>query len=335
MIRRALATLLAVALAVFLLIGSWPQLFGLHRTLIFAELTAMRGLMVAVALIAILFLIVIALLSQALRRVSALLALMLFGVVALNMAVLSTRGFGDPSFQEKAPADLTVFTWNTLGDAPGASVIADFALEHDVDILTLPETSREAADEIAALMGQAGVPMQVIVVALDELKSRSTALLVSETLGAYRIDESAGSTPYLPSVTAVPVDGSGPTIIAAHPVAPIPGYIEDWEPGLEWLAESCRGGNVILAGDLNSTLDHYQGLADDGAALGTCFDGAKETGNAGIGTWPSQLPELLGAPIDHVMATAEWEFVGFRVVGALDGLGSDHRAVLAQLRPVG
>jgi endonuclease/exonuclease/phosphatase (EEP) superfamily protein YafD len=335
MIRRALATLLAVGLALFLLVGSWPQLFGVHRTLVFAELTAMRGLLVAVALVAIMFLIVIALVSQPLRRISAVLALVLFGGVALNLAVLSTRGFGDPAFQEKAPADLTVFTWNTLGDAPGAGVIAEFALEHEVDILALPETSREAADEIAARMGQGGAAMQVFVIALDELKSRSTALLVSDGLGTYRLDETAGSTPYLPSVTAVPTDGSGPTIIAAHPVAPIPGYIDDWEPGLEWLAESCRGGNVILAGDLNSTLDHYQGLADDGAALGTCFDGAKQTGNAALGTWPSQLPELLSAPIDHVMATSEWEFVGFRVVGALDGLGSDHRAVLAQLRPVG
>lgn len=334
MIRRLLATVLAVAVAALLLVGTWPQLFGVHRSLLFAELTAMRGLIVVVALVAIVLLVVIALLSRTLRTISGVLALVLFVVVALNAAVLSTRGFGDPSFQEKAPADLRVFAWNTLGDAPGARVIAEFALEQEVDVLALPETSEELAVEIAELMSRGGRPMQSLVLAFGDLKAQSTALLVSEAMGAYAIDEAAGTTPRLPTVIAVPVDGTGPTLLAAHPVAPIPGYIEDWEPGLEWLAEACRGGDVILAGDLNATLDHFQGLADDGAALGGCHDGAKETGNAALGTWPSQLPELLGAPIDHVMATSTWEFVGFRVVGALDGLGSDHRAILAQLRPI-
>jgi endonuclease/exonuclease/phosphatase (EEP) superfamily protein YafD len=58
------------------------------------------------------------------------------------------------------------------------------------------------------------------------------------------------------------------------------------------------------------------------------------TGNAAVGTWPTSFPQLLGAPIDHVMATDDWEVVGFRVIGSRDGEGSDHRPVLAQLRPV-
>ena len=33
------------------------------------------------------------------------------------------------------------------------------------------------------------------------------------------------------------------------------------------------------------------------------------------------------------MATPDWEIVGFRVIGSHDGAGSDHRPVVAQLRP--
>ena len=73
-----------------------------------------------------------------------------------------------------------------------------------------------------------------------------------------------------------------------------------WRPGLQWLADRCAGQNVIIAGDLNSTLDHYTGLGIDGGDLGRCHDAARATGDAAVGTWPAILPPLLGAPIDHV-----------------------------------
>jgi endonuclease/exonuclease/phosphatase family metal-dependent hydrolase len=107
-----------------------------------------------------------------------------------------------------------------------------------------------------------------------------------------------------------------------------------WRSGLLWLADRCAGDNVIVAGDLNSTLDHYTALGVDGGDVGRCRDAARATGNAAVGTWPTSFPQLLGAPIDHVMATDDWEVVGFRVIGSRDGEGSDHRPVLAQLRPV-
>jgi len=44
---------------------------------------------------------------------------------------------------------------------------------------------------------------------------------------------------------------------------------------------------------------------------------------------------VLGAPIDHVLATRAWQPIGFRVIESRDGAGSDHRPVVAQLRPAG
>jgi len=176
--------------------------------------------------------------------------------------------------------------------------------------------------------------MQMLHVSLDEIsKARTTALLISGSFGDYVIDGSAGTTPTLPSVVARPADGAGPVIVAAHPVAPVPGEMQAWRDGLTWLAERCAGENVILAGDLNSTLDHYTALGDGDGDLGRCLDVARATGNAAVGTWPTSFPPLLGAPIDHVMATAAWEPIGFRVVASRDGDGSDHRPVVAQLRP--
>ena len=74
-------------------------------------------------------------------------------------------------------------------------------------------------------------------------------------------------------------------------------------------------------------------LGVDGGTLGLCHDTASDTGNGSVGTWSTEMPALLGAPIDHVMATPDWEIAGFRVIGSRDGAGSDHRPVVAQLRP--
>ena len=128
--------------------------------------------------------------------------------------------------------------------------------------------------------------------------------------------------------------GGGPTIMAVHLVAPIPGELQHWTEDLSWLASACSEPSTIIAGDFNSTVDHFSGLAtSDGATLGDCVDAASVSDNAGVGTWPTALPALLGAPIDHVMATSNWTVTGMRVIENYDKHGSDHRPVLAQLTP--
>ena len=334
MFRRILAAAVLVALAVVLVIAVWPQLLGLERTPIIAQLVSLRAAAVAVAAILVVTSTLVALASARLRRFSASVALLLLVFCAISVAVLATRGVGGGAFQTTAPGDVVVLSWNTLGDAPGAETIAGVALEIEADVVVLPETSAETAGIVAAILTGEGRPMQELHLSLDEIsKARTTSLLISADLGEYRREDSAGTTDTLPSVLAVPVDGTGPRIVAAHPVAPVPGEMAAWRQGLQWLADRCAGQNVILAGDLNSTLDHYTGLGTDGGDLGRCHDAARATGDAAVGTWPTLLPPLIGAPIDHVMATPDWEIVGFRVIGAQDDAGSDHRPVVAQLRP--
>lgn len=337
MFRRILAAV-AILFAGFAgLVAVWPQLFGFQRLPIAAQVVSLRGAAIAVGLLLVVALLFVALAVPAFRRFCAALGLVVLVFVVVSALVLATRGFGDNSFQQKGAADVTVLSWNTLGDAPGAAVIAQAALDAGADIVVLPETTSETAVEVAVLMKAGGHPMWVHTFAYDHIsKARSTSLLLSVDLGDYTVDTDHRTTNVLPSLVATPDDGTGPTIVAVHAVAPIPSELNHWKLDLAWLKSACSGDNVIMAGDFNSTIDHFSDLATHaGATIGNCVDAGAATGNAAVGTWPTMIPSLLGAPIDHVMATPGWHVTGMRVIGSLDGAGSDHRPIVVQLSPRG
>jgi endonuclease/exonuclease/phosphatase (EEP) superfamily protein YafD len=337
MIGRVLAAAVIVVIAAALAIVAWPQLLGLQREPVIAQIVSLRGLAAALALIAVGALVLVAILSRPARRLAGALVLVVLVFAGVQIAVLATRGGGDPRSESKQDGDIVVLSWNTLGDVPSVETIAELALGVRADVVVLPETSAATAALVADAMAAGGSEMQPLYLSFDpERKARTTSMLVSAELGEYTLDGTPGSTDTLPSLVAVPVDGTGPTLVAAHPVSPVPGEMAAWRQGLRWLAARCAGENVIVAGDLNSTLDHYAGLgtgSETPGGLAGCIDGARATGNGAVGTWPTTLPPLLGAPIDHVLATDVWEFVGFRVDESRDDAGSDHRPVVAHLRP--
>ncbi len=335
MLRRFLAAAILVILALALLVIAWPQLFSLQRSPGVAQLVSLRGVSVAVAVAAIVVLGFVVVLSPAVRRFAASMAVLLVVFALINTAVIATRGIGNLGFATPAPGSVTVLAWNTLGDAPGAEAIAALAIDNGADVVALPETTLATGQAVADAMGLAGRPMQVFTIAFDQIsKARSTTLLISDGLGQYAVDQAEPNSSVLPTVIARPVDGSGPTIMGVHLVAPVPGELGHWADDLAWMSEACTDDSTIIAGDFNSTLDHFSGLAGaDGATIGDCFDAANATDNAAVGTWPTSLPALAGAPIDHVMATENWTVTGMRVLENYDKYGSDHRPVLAQLTP--
>lgn len=337
MFGRFLAAVVIVVVAAALAVAAWPQLFGLANAPVVAQVVSLRGLAAVVALVGVVALTLVALMSHGARRFAASLAIVALVFSLLSVVVLSTRGFGNEGFESSTDNDVTVLSWNTLGDAPTAAVIAQLALDTGAEVVTLPETTRATGLDIAQAMNAAGHPMALFTLAYDEVsKSRSTTILISVDLGQYEADETTRTTSTLPSLVAKPVDGSGPVFVAVHAVAPIAGEMENWRTDLQWLKAACAGDNVIMAGDFNSTIDHYSGLAtSDGAAIGDCTDAALASDNAAVGTWPTMLPALLGAPIDHVMATPNWRVSGMRVVQSHEGYGSDHRPILVQLSPAG
>ena len=336
MIRRFLAAVILVGVGSALLVIAWPSLFGLAEAPVVAQLVSVRALTAALAVGAAFTLALVAMLWAAARRFLAGLALLAMLFALVNVAVLSTRGFGDESFPTRAPAELSVLTWNTLGDAPGVDRIVDLVIAEQADIVVLPETSQETAVAIAEATRAQGRPMWVYSFAFDYVaKARSTSILVSVDLGEYSVDDEVGNTSVLPSMVLRPVDGTGPTIIGVHPVAPIPGELRNWRTDLRWVESVCRGEQVILAGDLNATADHFRVVDPEagvaGLGFGDCLNAGLLTGNGAVGTWPTRLPPLLGAPIDHVFVTPDITVTGMRVITTEDGSGSDHRPVVAGL----
>jgi endonuclease/exonuclease/phosphatase (EEP) superfamily protein YafD len=342
MFRRVSAAALILIVAAALLVSVWPQLFGLHRLPGFAHVVSFRAFAATAAVGLIVALALAAMVSRAFRGLATSLIVMMLVFVLATAAVLSARGFStvthtadlDPTVEtEGSGTELTVLSWNTLGPATTPDAIAQLALESGADIVVLPETILDTATQAAVLMREGGSPMWAHTLAYDQVSpAKSTSLLTSVELGHYDFNSVGTTTAVLPTLVGTPRSGTGPRIIAVHAVAPIPGQFDVWPKDLALLAELCTGDNIIMAGDFNATIDHMTGLeAEPGKTLGDCTDAAMTAKSAALGTWPTQLPALLGAPIDHVMSTSDWEVVEAHVVQTMDLSGSDHRPIVARL----
>lgn len=342
MISRLLSALLTLAAAAGLLVLSWPQLFGLQNTWLIAQIVSFRGALVVASLATLALLLAFGI-FRPLRRLTTPLVVVLLVFAVANTGILAVRGINqaDVSIATAGVDDsITVLSWNTRGEEPGIDAIVELALSSGADIVALPETTDELGTEVALAMKAGGRPMWVWSLNFNDVyKARSTALLISPDLGEYTLASAPGSGPpgntnVSPTVIATPVNGEGPTIMAVHAGSPTPGAMTDWQSDLDWLAEQCDAPNVIMAGDFNATIDHMAGRGIDGGTLGRCTDAALAAGSAAIGTWPTIIHPLLGAPIDHVLATDNWKVDAFRVLDDLDSSGSDHRPILTRYVPV-
>lgn len=336
---RLLGILLTVLFAIATAIVVWPQFFHLEQTFPFAQLVAVRGAVLA-GLLAIAVLSLLLLFARPLRGFAAsILIVALLGSAAIA-GISALRGFGTGELPAKSEASVRVLTWNTAGEAVSAETIADAILTQEVDVVTLPETAESVGERIAVMLREQGRPMWVHHVQFGEVpngpQAWETTILVSPELGDYSVigssADGSSNTSSVPSAVVMPVNGTGPTIVAVHAVAPRVDAMERWQSDLSWIADQCPAGDFILAGDFNATIDHMASLGVDGGDMGYCRDAASRTGTGATGTWPASFPALLGAPIDRIMASQNWEPTGSLV---LDAAGSDHRALVVQLDPAG
>jgi len=335
MFVRVIAAVLLVAAAAVLLVALWPELFGLQATPIIAQVVALRGVDVAVALVLVVVFGLVALGWRRARRFFGALCVLLLAFSVVSVAILADRGFGSTASAATTASDVTVLEWNTKGDAPGVAEIAKLALAEHADVVALPETTQQTGYDVAEIMKAAGRPMWVYSAAHGYVyQSHATTLLISSSLGEYGVTHLDGDTSVLSSIVAKPADANEPTIIAVHAVSPKQGEMANWRSDLSLLSGLCSGSNVIMAGDFNSTLDHLSALRTRaGADFGQCSDAAYAAKSAAIGTWPTNLPTLLGAQIDHVMYTSGWHTISFRVIQDEDQAGSDHRPIVTVLAP--
>lgn len=340
---RLLGILVTAAFAIATAVLTWPQLAGLEQSVPVAQIVSMRGIMVAgFALLTLLFLLFA--LARPLRAFAMSMALVAAVGAIAGGVMLGMRGYGD-TLPAETQTSVRVMTWNTAGEATGAYQIAQTAVAMHADIIALPETAQSVGESVAIEMRELGRPMWVHHVQYHEEIERGpqswvTTILISPDLGDYAVIESSddrtSNTQVLPSAVVMPVDGTGPTVVAVHAIAPRPSYMEPWRKDLKWIADQCpEGADVIIAGDFNATLDHMAPLAMDGHDLGYCSDAAASTGNGAVGTWPTDIPALLSTPIDHVMHSDAWRATGSVVLTNLDGAGGDHRPLVVQLEPAG
>ncbi len=336
---RLLGILATVVFAIGAAILTWPAFFRLERTFPIAQIVSFRGLLVVgftvIVVLALLFAI-----ARPLRGMALSVAVIAIVAVAANIAIVSDRGVGTETLPAKTESSIRVMTWNTAGEATSPDTVAQIAVAMDADIVTLPETTIETGEKVALAMRDLGHPMWAHYTdyPTTQWDAGSTTLLISPELGDYAVIESSldgsSNTSTVPSAVAMPTSGDGPIVVAAHAVAPRQSYMQFWRDDLQWLADQCVDANVIMAGDFNATIDHMSNLGVDGGLLGRCHDGAAETGNGGVGTWSAELPALVGAPIDHVMASSHWKPTGSLVLKSMDGSGSDHRPLIVQFEPV-
>ncbi|MCS5721019.1 endonuclease/exonuclease/phosphatase family protein [Herbiconiux sp. CPCC 203407] len=327
---------------------SAPGLLGLQRQLVFAQLIAFRGLLAlgfaVLGLVGALLFWLLRGRARTARPVVAGLAAIALLAAGAHVVVQAGRGFGSGARPETAarsaegesrsarpgavstdPAtSIRILTWNTY-DTVTADEIARVALAQGSTVLTLPETSRSTAESVARVMDASGQPMQVFTAERgDPSDVPPTAMLVSEGLGDYEVTGELGDTGTMPSIVARPADGTGPVLVAAHPMPPLPSIMTSWRSDLGWVLSLCDEPDLVLGGDLNATLDHL-------GPLGGCSDALGEAGAGAQGSWPTSLPPLLGAPIDHVLMTGDWRADASEVLSAEDSAGSDHRPVVATL----
>lgn len=333
---RLIGILVTIVLAIVAAVLTWPQFFHLERTYPIAQLVSFRGAVV-VAFGALLVLALLLALIRPLRGFAASIAIVaLLGGVA-NVAIVWMRGTGTHSLPAATDTSIRVMSWNTAGESTDPALIAKTAVAMDADIVTLPETTAKAGTDVAVAMRKLGHRMWVLSANYQGWDASYTTILISPRLGNYSVIQSSldgsSNTSSVPSAVAMPVDGSGPIIVAAHAVAPRPHDMEHWRSDLRWLADQCADDDVIMAGDFNATIDHMAGLGEDGGTLGRCTDAAAATGNGSVGTWSTTMPTLVGAPIDHVMTSSSWKATGSVVIGSMDGSGSDHRPIVVQLEP--
>jgi endonuclease/exonuclease/phosphatase (EEP) superfamily protein YafD len=335
---RLLGIFTTVLCAIAAAVLTWPAFFRVERMYPIAQIVSFRGLMM-LAMAAFVVLALLVAIIRPLRAFALSIAMVMLLAAGANGVILLTRGIGSDSLPAKTDDSIRVMTWNTAGTATSSQEVAQIAVAMDADIVTLPETTIETGEQVAIAMRDLGHPMWAYHTEYGEdgWDASSTTLLISPDLGDYSVIESSidgsSNTSTVPSAVAMPIDGSGPIVVAAHAVAPRQNYMERWRTDLQWLADQCADADVILSGDFNATIDHMARLGVDGGTLGLCRDAASETGNGSVGTWTTAIPALLGAPIDHVMTSDSWKATGSIVLHSLDGSGSDHRPLIVQLEP--
>ncbi|MFR9675580.1 endonuclease/exonuclease/phosphatase family protein [Streptomyces sp. TR02-1] len=141
------------------------------------------------------------------------------------------------------------------------------------------------------------------------------------------------SVPAVPGTHAMPgavVDVAGARLRfqVVHSAPPLPDGVGVWRQELGRLAEYAGrhdDGALLMAGDFNASQDHaaFRGLLATGLR-----DTARLDGRSRTPTWPARTAPPLGAQLDHVLVSEDFDVHEVMFFTLPD---ADHRAVLAEV----
>lgn len=335
--RRLIGAVLVLLLVAAAFVVSFPALVGLGGVPGLLHAVSFRGWAALAAGAVALVGAAVAVLRRrhADRRVWWVITAVVLAVAVANASVLAVRSIPTAASSPGPVSDpgrtVTVLEYNTEGGATTPAEIARLAADAGADVIALPETTGRQAERIAADPAVADRGYQVFSHRESRTSGSDTSLLVAASMGPYRLLDTPSTG--LGAVRAVPVSSGGPTLAAVHAVPPTSDFgYEEWDRTVSTALSlaaptgSPQDGSAIVAGDFNATLDH-QPLHD----LGGAADAARSAGAGAQGTWPSNLPPLLGAPIDHVL----FDPAAYRVDDAVtvQSGDSDHRGLVVTLVP--
>ncbi|MEV4492812.1 endonuclease/exonuclease/phosphatase family protein [Micromonospora coxensis] len=262
-------------------------------------------------------------LALALRRrrpalVAALVALALIGAVAPR-ALAS----GQP---DAAGPGLRLLTANLLKGTADARTVVDLVRRHRVDVLAVQEFTPQAQAELDRHGLAELLPHRQL---NPEVGTTGSGLYARHPLTDGGFRRNAGFA-FTQAYAWVTVPGAAPLRVeSAHPAAPYGvEVVDEWFTDLRAQPRATPDGPLsVLAGDFNATLDH----APLRALLDTGYVDAADAAGAGLaGTWgPYDGDPIPPVAIDHVLVDRR---IAVRAVDVHPVPGSDHRAVLAELR---
>ncbi len=312
--RVAAAAVTAVAAVVVL-----PDLLGLDVRSPFAQLVAFRPWLL-VGLVAVLVpVVLVAARRPAVRPAAA----GLLAVALAGTALVLPRVVPDPA--PSGGAALTVLALNAHDGAADVEEVAALLRAERPDLVALPEAGERFARRLAPLVEPLGYRIRTATGASAADVDGVTAL-VAPGLGDVRV-EVGRATSLFPTVEVTGGGLGALRFVAYHAAAPVPDLLPGWNADLALLSTWCAGGGpVVVAGDLNATLDHSPLRA---GAEG-CADAAEQRGAGLVPTWgPGGRWRAVGPQIDHVLVGGG---IAAEAFAAHDVTGSDHRAVVTRLR---
>lgn len=260
----------------------------------------------------------LALRRRALAMVAAIAALALLGAVAPRAVPAGQPPTDGPT--------LRLLTANLLLGGADPAALVDLARTGRVDVLAVQEFTPGIAAELDRLGLAALLPYREL---HPEPGATGSALYARFPLGATGARRNQGFA-FLQAYGTLTVPGAPPLRVeSAHPASPYAvAVVPDWWTDLRAQPPATpREQLSVLAGDFNATLDHAP-LRD---LIATGYVDAADAVGAGLaGTWgPYDGDRIPPVTIDHVLADRR---IAVRAVEVHPLPGSDHRAVLAELR---